>query len=156
MGNVRFYSAGGVVNNQTAILSRGYKSGQGFRNNGGAASGNQGGGGAGARGGSGSLGDGGGGGGASGYASSEVELLNSSEMPGGTQLGGNDDVAFITLEAFIESSDNNYPPNIPPATGAPMSRERTVTWNISRSTTDENSITFVKESGIGQIGRAHV
>ena len=149
VGNVRFYSAGGVVNNQTAILSRGYKSGQGFRNNGGAASGNQGGGGSGARGGSGSLGDGGGGGGASGYASSEVELLNSSEMPGGTQLGGNDDVAFITFEAFIESSDNNYPPNIPPATGAPMSRERTVTWNISRSTTDENSITFVKESGIG-------
>ena len=70
-------------------------------------------------------------------------------MPGGTQLGGNDDVAFITLEAFIESSDNNYPPNIPPATGTPMSLERTVTWNISRSTTDENSITFVKESGIG-------
>ena len=87
VGNVRFYSTGGVVNNQTAILSRGYKSGQGFRNNGGAASSNQGGGGSGARGGSGSLGDGGGGGGASGYASSEVELLNSSEMPGGTQLG---------------------------------------------------------------------
>ena len=56
VGNVRFYSAGGVPDNQTAILIRGYKSGQGFRNNGGAASGNQGGGGSGARGGSGSLG----------------------------------------------------------------------------------------------------
>lgn len=149
VGNVRFYSAGGVPDNQTSILIRGYKSGQGFRNNGGAASGNQGGGGAGARGGSGALGDGAGGGGASGYASSEIELLNSLELPGGTELGGNDDVAFVTLEAFITSSDNNYPPYIPPASGAPMSRERTVTWNVSRSTGNENTVTFTKESGIG-------
>jgi hypothetical protein len=149
VGNVRFYSAGGVPDNQTSILIRGYKSGQGFRNNGGAASGNQGGGGAGARGGSGALGDGAGGGGASGYASSEIELLNSLELPGGTELGGNDDVAFVTLEAFITSSDNNYPPYIPPASGAPMSRERTVTWNVSRSTGNENNVTFTKESGIG-------
>ena len=63
------------------------------------------------------LGDGAGGGGASGYASSEVELLNSLELPGGTELGGNDDVAFITLEAFVTSPDNNYPPYIPPASG---------------------------------------
>jgi hypothetical protein len=149
VGNVRFYSAGGVPDNQTSILIRGYKSGQGFRNNGGAASGNQGGGGAGARGGSGALGDGAGGGGASGYASSEIELLNSLELPGGTELGGNDDVAFVTLEAFITSQDNNYPPYIPPASGAPMSRERTVTWNVSRSTGNENTVTFTKESGIG-------
>ena len=149
VGNVRFYSAGGVPDNQTSILIRGYKSGQGFRNNGGAASGNQGGGGSGARGGSGALGDGAGGGGASGYASSEIELLNSLELPGGTELGGNDDVAFVTLEAFITSSDNNYPPYIPPASGAPMSRERTVTWNVSRSTGNENTVTFTKESGIG-------
>ena len=149
VGNVRFYSADGVPDNQTSILIRGYKSGQGFRNNGGAASGNQGGGGSGARGGSGALGDGAGGGGASGYASSEIELLNSLELPGGTELGGNDDVAFVTLEAFITSSDNNYPPYIPPASGAPMSRERTVTWNVSRSTGNENTVTFTKESGIG-------
>ena len=151
VGNVRFYSAGGVPDNQTSILIRGYKSGQGFRNNGGAASGNQGGGGSGARGGSGALGDGAGGGGASGYASSEIELLNSLELPGGTELGGNDDVAFVTLEAFITSSDNNYPPYIPPASGAPMSRERTVTWNVSRSTGNENNVTFTKESGIGPV-----
>ena len=149
VGNVRFYSAGGVPDNQTSILIRGYKSGQGFRNNGGAASGNQGGGGAGARGGSGALGDGAGGGGASGYASSEIELLNSLELPGGTELGGNDDVAFVTLEAFITSQDNNYPPYIPPASGAPMSRERIVTWSVSRSTGNENTVTFTKESGIG-------
>ena len=75
MGNVRFYSAR-VPDNETSILIRGYKSGQGFQNNGGAASGNQGGGGevSGARGGSGALGDGAGGGGASGHAS--VKLRN--------------------------------------------------------------------------------
>lgn len=149
VGNVKFHSAIGVINDETAVLSRGYKSGQGFRNNGGAASGNQGGGGSGARGGSGSIGDGGGGGGASGYASSEIELLNSSEMPGGTQLGGNNDVAFITFESFVESPDNNYSPNIPPATGSPISQERTVIWNIIRNTVDENIIVFTKESGDG-------
>jgi hypothetical protein len=160
VGNVRFYNSDGVINEETSILTRGYKSGQGFRNNGGAASGNQGGGGAGARGGSGALGDGAGGGGASGYASSEIELLNSLELPGGTELGGNNDVAFITFEAFITSSDNNYPPHIPPASGTPMLSERTVTWNISRSTgfalvtffgtiLNENTVTFKKESGVG-------
>ena len=30
-----------------------------------------------------------------------------------------------------------------------MSLERTVTWNISRSTTNENTVTFRKESGVG-------
>ncbi len=149
VGNIKFYNADGIINNDTSVLIRGYKSGQGFRNNGGAASGNQGGGGSGARGGSGALGDGAGGGGASGYASSEIELLNSLELPGGTELGGNNDTAFITFEAFMTSSENNYPPHIPPASGDPISQERTVTWNISRSTPNENTVTFTRESGIG-------
>ena len=86
--------------------------------------------------------------------------MNSLKLPGGTELGGNNDVAFITFEAFITSSDNNYPPYIPPASGAPMLSERTVTWNISRSTgfalvtffgtiLNENTVTFKKESGVG-------
>ena len=149
VGSIKFYNADGVINNDTSVLIRGYKSGQGFRNNGGAASGNQGGGGSGARGGSGALGDGAGGGGASGYASSEIELLNSLELPGGTELGGNTDTAFITFEAFLMSSENNYPPYIPPASGDAILQEKTVTWNISRSTPNENAVTFVKESGIG-------
>ena len=65
------------------------KSGQGWRNNGGAGTGNGGGGGGGARGGEGTF-DVGGGGGASGYYSSQVELLSSSTLPNGTRLGGNE------------------------------------------------------------------
>ena len=74
-------NAGGVMSDTTSTstgsITRGYKTGQGHRNNGGAGSGNGGGGGAGARGGEGTSGNGGGGG-ASGYYSSQVELLSSS------------------------------------------------------------------------------
>ena len=72
------------------------------------------GGGAGARGGQGSGQQGGGG--ASGYYSSQVELLSSATLPNGTRLGGNDDVAFICVEAYNASLDDQEP-CIPSNTG---------------------------------------
>ena len=51
----QFRSANGSINSESFTIERGYKSGQGHRNNGGAGSGNQGGGGAGARGGTGAT-----------------------------------------------------------------------------------------------------
>ena len=135
-----------TTNTTTGGIVRGYKAGQGFRNNGGAGSGNGGGGGAGARGGEGTGGNGGGGG-ASGYYSSQVELLSSSTLPNGTRLGGNDDVAFICVEAYSANADQE--PCIPPASGAPQAAERTVTWSVSRNAGDSNTVTFSRQSGTG-------
>ena len=87
-------------------------------------SGNGAGGGAGARGGQGSGQQGGGG--ASGYYSSQVELLSSSTLPNGTRLGGNDDVAFICVEAYNSSLDGQQEPCIPPKSNQ-IGAERTVT-----------------------------
>ena len=129
----------------TGDITRGYKTGQGHRNNGGAGSGNGGGGGAGARGGEGTGGNGGGGG-ASGYYASQAELLSSTTLPNGTRLGGNDDVAFICVEAYRASDDQE--PCIPPKSGA-LSNERTVTWSINRNAGDRNTVTFTKQSGDG-------
>ena len=133
----------------TGDITRGYKPGQGHRNNGGAGSGNGGGGGAGARGGQGT--DGGGGGGASGYIVSgglggEVKLLDSTTLSDGTGLGGNDDVAFICVEAYSASDDQE--PCIPPKSSQ-IAAERTVTWNVSRSAGDSNTVTFSRQSGNG-------
>ena len=143
-------NAGGVMSDTTSTstgpITRGYKAGQGHRNNGGAGSGNGGGGGAGARGGEGTSGNGGGGG-ASGYYSSQVELLSSATLPNGTRLGGNADVAFICVEAYSVNADQE--PCIPPASGAPQAAERTVTWNVSRSAGDSNTVTFSRQSGSG-------
>ena len=100
-----------TTNTSTGGITRGYKTGQGHRNNGGAGSGNGGGGGAGARGGEGNTNNGGGGG-ASGYYSSQVELLSSSTLPNGTQLGGNAGVGFFTIEAY--SKTGSQEPVIPP------------------------------------------
>ena len=136
---------GSRISDSTEII-RGYKPGQGHRNNGGAASGRQGGGGAGARGGQGATNNGSGGGGASGYASDEVELLPSSELPTGTQLGGNDDVAFICFETFIATDDHT--PCIPPKSNSPNSL-RTVHFAISREAAFSNVIVFRKQSGTG-------
>ena len=145
-------NAGGVMSDTTSTstgsITRGYKTGQGHRNNGGAGSGNGGGGGAGARGGEGTGGNGGGGG-ASGYYSSQVELLSSATLPNGTRLGGNADVAFICVEAYNPSLDGQQEPCIPPASGAPQAAERTVTWNVSRSAGDSNTVTFSRQSGSG-------
>jgi hypothetical protein len=147
VGLSQFRSANGNINSQSFTIERGYKSGQGHRNNGGAGSGNQGGGGAGARGGTGATNNGAGGGGASGYASDEVELLPSSVYATGTILGGNADVAFISFEAFVSTDD--HIPLIPPNSGTPDSNYRTVFWSVSRSAADSNTVTFTKQSGIG-------
>ena len=142
-------NAGGVMSDTTSTstgpITRGYKAGQGHRNNGGAGSGNGGGGGAGARGGQGA--NRGGGGGASGYYSSQVELLSSATLPNGTRLGGNADVAFICVEAYSANADQE--PCIPPASGAPQAAERTVTWSVSRNAGDSNTVTFSRQSGNG-------
>ena len=146
IGNTKMNNVdGSTISNSTTLL-RGYKPGQGHRNNGGAASGRQGGGGAGGRGGQGATNNGSGGGGASGYASDEVELLPSSELPTGTQLGGNDDVAFICFETFVVTDDHT--PCIPPKSNSPNSL-RTVHFAISREAAFSNVIVFRKQSGTG-------
>ena len=144
-------NAGGIMSDTTSTstgpITRGYKAGQGHRNNGGAGAGNGAGGGAGARGGQGSGNQGGGG--ASGYYSSQVELLSSATLPNGTRLGGNADVAFICVEAYNPSLDGQQEPCIPPASGAPQAAERTVTWSVSRNAGDNNTVTFSRQSGTG-------
>ena len=140
-------NVGGVMSDTTSTstgpITRGYKAGQGHRNNGGAGNGNGGGGGAGARGGEGTGGNGGGGG-ASGYYSSQVELLSSTTLPNGTRLGGNDDVAFICVEAYNSSLDGQQEPCIPPKSTSTI--ERTVEWTITRSTTENVSCVFTRET----------
>ena len=140
-----------TTNTTTGGIIRGYKTGQGFRNNGGGGSGNGGGGGAGARGGEGNTSNGGGGG-ASGYHVSageagEVRLLKSTTLPNGTRLGGNDDVAFISIETYNASLDGNQEPYIPPKTGT--KETRTVNWRPSRNAGDRNTLEFRRLSGNG-------
>ena len=149
--DVIFYGNGGVVLSNTKGFERGYKAGQGFRNNGGGGSGNGGGGGAGARGGEGNTSNGGGGG-ASGYHVSageagEVRLLKSTALPNGTRTGGNDDVAFISIETYNASLDGNQEPYIPPKTGT--KETRTVNWRPSRNAGDKNTLEFRRLSGNG-------
>ena len=132
-----------TTSTSTGDIVRGYKPGQGHRNNGGAGSGNGGGGGAGARGGQGSGQQGGGG--ASGYYTSQVELLSSTTLPNGTRLGGNDDVSFICVEAYSASDDQE--PCIPPKSD--YAGERTVTFTVTRSTTENVSCVFTRQSGSG-------
>ena len=140
-------NAGSVMSDTTSTstgpITRGYKAGQGHRNNGGAGSNHGGGGGAGARGGEGNT-NYGGGGGASGYYSSQVELLSSSTLPNGTRLGGNDDVAFISVEAY---RNDDLEPYIPPKSNAVETR--TVNWQPNRNGADKNSMRLVKLSGVG-------
>ena len=124
-------------------LIRGYKAGQGHRNNGGAGSGNGGGGGGGARGGTGTSNNGGGGG-ASGYQSGQIELLPSSVLPTGTRQGGNAANAFISIERYVATDD--HVPLTPSDSGT---NERTVTFSVSRNAGDSNTVTFTKQSGIG-------
>ena len=146
IGQTKMNNVDGSTISNSTTLQRGYKPGQGHRNNGGAGSGNQGGGGAGARGGTGATNNGSGGGGASGYASDEVEILTSSVLPQGTQLGGNDDVAFICFEAYVPTDD--FVPCIPPKSNDPNSLN-TVHFNVTRSAAWSNTITFRKVSGFG-------
>ena len=130
---------GGIYSN--TLLFRGYKTGQGHRNNGGAGSGNGGGGGAGARGGQGSGQQGGGG--ASGYQSGQIELLPSSVLPTGTRQGGNAANAFFSIERYVATDDQV--PLLPDNTGG----ERTITFAVTRQASDSNTVTFTKQSGTG-------
>ena len=93
VGRVKWRSVNGeIVNETTDIITRGYKSGFGFRDNGGDGIGNRGGGGSGATGGNAASGNNSGGGGGSGYTDGSVNIIN-------TQLGGNNSTnAFITIE----------------------------------------------------------
>ena len=115
VGDVQARTYDGNVIIGSATISRGYKAGKGYRENGGnTGNSNKGGGGAGANGGDApALGSGGGGGGGSGYSSGEITLLTSDTLPTGTRQGGNDDTAFITIEAVSYISDNE--PVIPAA-----------------------------------------
>ena len=131
---------GGIYSN--TLLFRGYKTGQGHRNNGGAGSGNGGGGGGGARGGTGTSNNGGGGG-ASGYQSGQIELLPSSVLPTGTRQGGNAANAFFSIERYVATDDQV--PLLPDNTGG----ERTVTFAVTRQAGDSNTVTFTKQSGTG-------
>ena len=151
-GATRFRNSDGSLNTATALLSRGFKSGQGYINNGGAGGGTTGcgAGGAGANGGSGATSAFRGGGGASGYASDEVELLSSSVLSSGTRLGGNDGVAFISFEAWegitFEDPDP-YVPNIPPKVFEDVFIvER---FRVTRDAADTNTVTFALQSGTG-------
>ena len=134
-------NVGGIYSNTRLI--RGYKAGQGHRNNGGAGSGNGGGGGGGARGGTGTSNNGGGGG-ASGYQSGQIELLPSSVLPTGTRQGGNAANAFFSIERYVATDD--HVPLIPADSGA---NEKTVTFTVTRSAGDENTVTFTRQSGTG-------
>ena len=125
------------------LLYRGYKTGQGHRNNGGKGFGNGGAGGAGARGGEGVQSGEGGGGGASGYHSGQIELLSSSILPNGTQLGGNTSNAFVSIERYIATDD--HVPLRPDNTG----NSRTVTFTVTREASNSNTITISKQSGTG-------
>ena len=53
------------------------------------------------------------------------------------------------MEAYNPSLDGQQEPCIPPASGAPQAAERTVTWSVSRSAGDSNTVTFSKQSGNG-------
>jgi len=152
VGTGEFLTSQGATYSPTTGIERGYKVGQGFRNNGGAGAGNGAGGGAGARGGQGSGQQGGGG--ASGYYASQVRLLSSSTLPNGTTQGGNADVAFISVEVYDESLDGNQEPLIPPTSGVGQAAERTVTWTVTRSSTETVTGVFTLTSGSGpsQIG----
>lgn len=92
VGQVKFRTGNGTILSGTATLLRGWKSGAGYRNNGGDGSGNQGGGGAGTYGGNAATSNGAGGGGGSGYTDGSITLIS-------TQLGGNSSTnAYAIIE----------------------------------------------------------
>ena len=96
VGRVKWRGVNGeIVNDTTDTIIRGYKSGFGFRDNGGDGIENQGGGGSGATGGNAASGNNSGGGGGSGYTDGSVNIIN-------TQLGGNNSTnAFVTIELIL-------------------------------------------------------
>ena len=155
---------GNEISNSASIL-RGYKAGQGYRNNGGdaeVAGGYQGGGGSGARGGNAASANNSGGGGGSGYQSSEIELLNSfSRDTSGNvllsldsnRLGGNEDVGFITIEEFEEES-GGFLIEQPQASKYSTSSiaaviEKQVDWDIERDSGLATTLVFERTFGLG-------
>ena len=116
LGFVQARTYDGQIITGSNSIHRGYKAGKGYRENGGNAASDtfKGGGGGGAYGGDAPLvGNTGGGGGGSGYSNGEVTLLTSQTLTTGTRVGGNDDTAFISIEATSVASDNE--PVIPDA-----------------------------------------
>ena len=146
-GLAPFLTSDGSLTKGSSYINRGYKEGQGNRNNAGSFFGNEGGGGAGATGGTAATNNGSGGGGGSGYYDgSEVTLLSGSTLPLGTRLGGNDGVGFISIETADTTSENyNVEPTLPP----PIIRDavNNVTFAVSREAGDTNTITFRKTAG---------
>ena len=151
VGTVPYRDHLGNIYTGSANILRGYKSGPNGRRNGqwtfeyvGAGGGGVIGGGASDR-----MGDGGGGG--SGYGSGNITLLSSSTLPSGTQLGGNPDVHFITIEEYDPNDDQK--PNIPLATfGARpyFSTFLKYTFIVTRSSSPTfNTVTYTRQSGTG-------
>ena len=92
MGNVKFFRANGAVAGNTAVISRGFKSGGGLRAPGGLGSGGGGNGGGGTTGGNGGNGGGGGGGG-SGYTDGSATIIS-------TQQGGHTGTAQVIFKVL--------------------------------------------------------
>tara|TARA_B100000524_G_scaffold169886_1_gene86949 strand:- start:51 stop:6131 length:6081 start_codon:yes stop_codon:yes gene_type:complete len=163
---IKYVDKDGNEISDSASLIRGYKAGQGYRNNGGdaeVAGGYQGAGGAGARGGNAASGNNAGGGGGSGYQSSEIELLNSFSLdnlgdillaPRTGRLGGNDDVGFITIEEFVEQPSGEYRIEQPQASQYSTSSiaavvEKQVDFDIERDSGLESTMTLERIFGLG-------
>lgn len=130
MGNVFAYTFdGNVISGTTNTIERGFKSGFGYRENGGNSDGNQGGGGSGTYGGNGATGNGAGGGGGSGYSNGEINIISN-------QLGGNSQYSYVNIEVVSVGADQ-------------VDGIETVSWNVTRSAAFSNTITFSLSSGFG-------
>ena len=163
---IKYVDKDGNVISDSASLIRGYKAGQGYRNNGGdaeVAGGYQGAGGAGARVETQHLEitlevvvdqD---------MGSSEIELLDSFSLdnlgdillaPRTGRLGGNDDVGFITIEEFVEQPSGEYRIEQPQASQYSTSSiaavvEKQVDFDIERDSGLESTMTLERIFGLG-------
>lgn len=144
---VQYLGSDGVAITGSAFITRGFKSGLAGRRNGSSAGFLEGAGGGGGIGGSAASNYGSGGGGASGYSSGNITLLSSSTLPSGTQLGGNPDVHFITIEEFDTLGDQS--PNIPLDSNVFFTRFLKYTITVTRSSSNINTVTYTRRSGKG-------
>ena len=163
IGLQKYRSANGLLYQDSAEIIRGYKAGLAHRNNGGTSiSLLNGGGGAGVNGGSAGSNSFSGGGGGSGYAAGDIELLPSAALQTGTQLGGNDDVGFISIEEGEPGGarggtggydpNDDQKPNIPLATTGARPYFSTFlkyTFTVTRSSSNLNTVTYTRQSGTG-------
>ena len=163
---IKYVDKDGNEISDSALIIRGYKAGQGYRDNGGdaeVAGGYQGAGGAGARGGNAASANNSGGGGGSGYQSSEIELLNSFSLDNtgnillpvdSNRLGGNNDVGFITIEEFVDEPSNEYRIEQPQASVYNTSSitavlEKQVNFDIERDSFLDVTMTLERIFGLG-------